>query len=244
MALSGFDFGPCGVRFWRAPEARPGASRKLWEIHVGTMLNLFFSPLRPPGANLAPRSPPEAFRTPVSPPRGSILAGSILGLPVDQPCFPIFARLGCEHAGTSSAAGSTGIGGRGAAFRISLFWKTCLGRWFAPLFRTCSCLFSVVSSLFLRSHGHSRQRWDHVECSFHPSGAHRGSILGIHVWPMLNIFLTLPEPCAAPSWDFPGFVSRALGSAVLPNCCTTWQRQRRNIKRLKLNRNRRQRRSL
>ena len=180
----------------------------------------------------------------MSPPRGSILAGSILGLPVVQPCFPIFARLGCEHAGTSSAAGSTGIGGRGAAFRISVFWKTCLGRWFAHLFRTCSCLFSVVSSLLLRSHGHSRQRWDHVECSFHPSGAHRGSILGIHVGTMLNIFLTLPEPSAAPSWDFPGFVSRALGSAVLPNCCTTWQRQRRNIKRLKLNRNRRQRRSL
>ena len=33
---------------------------------------------------------------------------------------------------------------------------------------------------------------------------------------ILNLCLTLPEPIAASFWDFPGFVSRALGPAVLP----------------------------
>ena len=63
----------------------------------------------------------------------------------------MFARLGSEEAGTSSASGQTGVGGRGAAFRCSSFWKTCLVRWFASLFRAFSGLCSLLFSLFLRS---------------------------------------------------------------------------------------------
>ena len=37
------------------------------------------------------------------------------------------------------------------------------------------------------------------------------------------------EPIAASFGDFPGFVERALGPAVLLNFCTTWQRTHRNI---------------
>ena len=63
-----------------------------------------------------------------------------------------------------------------------------------------------------------------------PPGSFGGSIFGT----MLNLFLTLPEPIAASFWDFPGFVSRALGPAVLPNFGRTWQRRRRNIKRVRV----------
>ena len=133
---SGRHFGPLGTRFWPLRESilkgAPGPPRNAPEAWA--------HPCWDNVASIFSRLPchPEAFRTPLWPPRGSILAGSILGLPVDQPCFPIFVRLGCEHAGTSSAAGSTGIGCRGAAFRILVFWKTCLVRWFAFLFRAFS----------------------------------------------------------------------------------------------------------
>ena len=57
-APSGLDVGPCGSRFWRAPQARPGTSRKLWRIHAGTMLNLYFHPCpatrRPSGRHCGP----------------------------------------------------------------------------------------------------------------------------------------------------------------------------------------------
>ena len=70
-----------------------------------------------------------------------------------HPCFPIFARLASEDAGTSSASSS----------RWSLFWKTCLVRWFASLFRAVSGLRSLLFSLFLRSHGQARQRIIHYK---------------------------------------------------------------------------------
>ena len=65
-------------------------------------------------------------------------------------------------------------------------------------------------------------------------GASR-ELWGIHfLGTMLNIFWTLPEPIAASFRDFPGFVPRALGPAVLPNFGRTWQRRRRNIKRVRV----------
>ena len=65
-------------------------------------------------------------------------------------------------------------------------------------------------------------------------GASR-ELWGIHFWgTMLNICWTLPEPIAASFRDFPGFVPRALGPAVLPNFGRTWQRRRRNIKRVRV----------
>ena len=58
LAPSGLDFGPCGSRFWRAPQARPGTSRKLGRIHAGTMLHLYFhacpATRRPSGRHCGP----------------------------------------------------------------------------------------------------------------------------------------------------------------------------------------------
>ena len=48
---------------------------------------------------------------------------------------------------TSSALGSTGISGTGAAWRFEVFGRTCLVRWFASLARTCVGLCSLLVNL-------------------------------------------------------------------------------------------------
>ena len=92
-----------------------------------------------------------------------------------QPCF---ARLGSEDAGTSSAAGSTGIGRRGAALE---FW--CFGR-------HVSCaglliLFVRVPACFPLS----------LRCFLDLTDTRA------NVETMLNVVLTPPEPIPAPSWE-------------------------------------------